>query len=47
MKKRSTETIWFIIQAKNELFDSKTFKARSFGENIYNSKIKINEANQE
>ena len=46
-EKRSTETIWFIIQAKNELFDSKTFKTRSFGENIYNGKITINEANQE
>ena len=47
MKKRSVETIWFIIQAKKQ-FDFKTFKTiRSFGENIYSGKITINKANEE
>ena len=41
----SVETIWFIIQ---EPLHFKTFKTiGSLGENIYSSKITINEADQE
>ena len=37
-----------IYYSSKEPFDYKTFKTiRSFGENIYNDKITINEANQE
>ena len=37
-----------IYYSSKEPFDYKTFKTiRSFGENIYNGKITINEANQE
>ena len=37
-----------IYDSSKEPFDYKTFKTiRSFGENIYNGKITINEANQE
>ena len=37
-----------IYYSSKELFDFKSFKTiRSFGENIYSHKIRINEANQE